>query len=329
MAGFRKAKAEQAALKVGIYGPTGSGKTMTTLLCLEGLAQKSGKRFAFVDTEHGTDFYCKSVPERAVHPDGFDFDALYTRSIYEVQDAVASLDPAIYCGIALDSITHLWETAKAAYRGKMTKIDTFPIQAWGSIKKPYKDLIAALLSSPLHIFLCGRQGSLWEENENGELKQTGVKMKAEGETPYEPHILFRLEPLRQTDGSTVLTCFAEKDRTGKLAGKRFRLDPEPGQTFAMLIEPLLGLLGDTQAKIESEEDAGLRDAEHQIDTDQARGITSETTLKDFLARFQLAKTGSELETIGKEITPDLKKRLVATDLVNLRQAFLDAKEHLK
>jgi len=250
MAGFKKAKAEQAALKVGIYGPTGSGKTMTTLLCLEGLAQKSGKRFAFVDTEHGTDFYCKSVPERTVHPDGFDFDALYTRSIYEVQDAILNLDPALYCGVALDSITHLWETAKAAYNGKLTKIGTIPIQAWGSIKKPYKDMVAALLSSKLHVFFCGRERSVWEEDEKtGELKQTGVKMKAEGETPYEPHILFRLEPLRNPDGTAILTCFAEKDRTGKLAGKRFRLDPEPGQTFATLIEPLLGLLGDTQAQI--------------------------------------------------------------------------------
>jgi pantothenate kinase-related protein Tda10 len=68
MSGFRKAKAEQAALKIGIYGPPGSGKTFTSLLLAEGLARVSGKRIAYVDTEHGTDFYCQAVPARKLHP---------------------------------------------------------------------------------------------------------------------------------------------------------------------------------------------------------------------------------------------------------------------
>ena len=40
MSGFRKAKAEQAALKIAMYGPPGSGKTFTTLLLAEGLAKR-------------------------------------------------------------------------------------------------------------------------------------------------------------------------------------------------------------------------------------------------------------------------------------------------
>ena len=51
MAGFRKAKAEQAALKVGLYGPPGSGKTFTALLLAEGLAKATKKRVAYVDTD--------------------------------------------------------------------------------------------------------------------------------------------------------------------------------------------------------------------------------------------------------------------------------------
>ena len=46
MAGFRKAKAEQAAIKMGLYGPPGAGKTFTALLIAEGLARLSGKRIA-------------------------------------------------------------------------------------------------------------------------------------------------------------------------------------------------------------------------------------------------------------------------------------------
>jgi pantothenate kinase-related protein Tda10 len=56
MAGFEKPKPLKAALKVGLYGPAGSGKTFTSLLLAEGLARHAGKRVAFCDTEHGTAF---------------------------------------------------------------------------------------------------------------------------------------------------------------------------------------------------------------------------------------------------------------------------------
>ena len=114
MAGFRKAKAEQAALKMGIYGPPGSGKTFTSLLLGEGLAMASKKRIAYVDTEHGTDFYCQKVPSRSVHPEAFDFDAIYTRALTEVASSVRALNADEYGVIIIDSVTHLWEAARAA-----------------------------------------------------------------------------------------------------------------------------------------------------------------------------------------------------------------------
>jgi hypothetical protein len=49
MAGFRKAAALQAAIKMGIYVPPGAGKTFTALLLAEGLAGISGKRVAYVE----------------------------------------------------------------------------------------------------------------------------------------------------------------------------------------------------------------------------------------------------------------------------------------
>src|SRR5687767_12296980 len=109
MAGFRKAKAEQAALKIGVYGPSGSGKTFTSLLMAEGLARHTGKRIAFVDTEHGTDFYCKEVPERRVHPKAFDFDAIYTKAITDIIRDIKAIKPTEYGVVIIDSITHVWE----------------------------------------------------------------------------------------------------------------------------------------------------------------------------------------------------------------------------
>ena len=146
MAGFKKAKAEQAALKMSCYGPPGSGKTFSALLIAEGLAALTKKRIAFIDSERGTDFYCQDVPERKAHPAGFDFDALYTKSLTEILTSVKQLSFAEYGVIVIDSITHVWEAAKAAFSGKTNKIGQIPMWAWGSIKKPYKDLINFLIS---------------------------------------------------------------------------------------------------------------------------------------------------------------------------------------
>src|SRR6516164_9801288 len=101
---FQKPQAQKAALKMALYGPAGSGKTFTALLLAEGLANHTGKRVAYVDTEYGTAFYGQHVPERATHPQAFDFDVLYTRSITQALDAVRGLDPRAYGVLVIDSI---------------------------------------------------------------------------------------------------------------------------------------------------------------------------------------------------------------------------------
>ena len=107
MPSFAKPRSLKAALKMALYGPAGSGKTFTALLLAEGLAKHTGKRIAFCDTEYGTAFYGQRVAQRAAHPDAFDFDVLYTKSITQVLDAVHGLDPAVYGVIVIDSISHL------------------------------------------------------------------------------------------------------------------------------------------------------------------------------------------------------------------------------
>ncbi len=324
MSGFRKAKAEQAALKIGLYGPPGSGKTFTSLLIAEGLAKISNKRVAYVDTERGTDFYCKSVPTRSIHPDAFDFDALYSRSITEVLGAIRSLSPHEYGVVVLDSVTHLWESAIAAYNGPKTRAGTLPMQAWGRIKKPYKDLMAALLSAPLHVLICGRQGVEYaEDEETSELKAVGYKMKAEGETPYEPHILIRMEAVKpkRTNETATIVAYAEKDRTGILAGRSVA-----NPTFQTLCVPLLGLLGETQAYIASSDETAAIDAEALAQQEQARAQTSQDRLEQFTAQITLASDEKSLKAIGKRITPQEKSAMLPQHVALLRDRY-QAKEN--
>src|ERR1700680_1885090 len=194
MATFHKPQPLKAALKIGLYGPAGAGKTFTSLVLGEALARHAGKRTAYIDTEYGTSFYGQHVAERRVHPEAFDFDVLHTKSITEVIAAVKKLDQAAYGVLVVDSITHLWEACKNAYAGKLTRAGTVPLPAWAVIKRPYKELMHLLLASPVHVLICGRQGIDYGEDEaSGELKSLGYKMRAEGETAYEPDLLLRLE----------------------------------------------------------------------------------------------------------------------------------------
>lgn len=327
MAGFRKAKAEQAALKMGIYGPPGSGKTFTSLLIAEGLAALTKKRVAYVDTERGTDFYCKSVASRAAHPDAFDFDALYSRSLTEVLSSVRGLSADEYSVIVLDSITHLWEAAIAAYGGRQTSAGTIPMHAWGKIKKPYKDLMSYLLSSPMHVIFCGRQGTEYStDEETEELKAVGVKMKAEGETPYEPHILIRMEAIKpkKTNELAQIVAYAEKDRTGVLAGRSF-INP----TFDTICKPLLPLLGNVQAQIATTDENAAKDAEVLAEQERKRIEESAEILKDFSAKLVLAKSKKELKEIGDQITTQLKARMITADVAELREKYKIRETELK
>lgn len=330
MAGFRKAKAEQAYLKMGLYGPPGSGKTFTALLIAEGLSKLSGKRIAYVDTERGTDFYSQRVAERKIHPEAFDFDALYSRSITEVAQGVYSLDMSTTGIVVLDSITHIWQACMEAYEGKMTKAGTIPISAWGNIKRPYKDLVGYLLNLPAHVIICGRQGNEFDtDEESGQMKKVGVKMKAEGETAYEPHILIRMEQERDGNGGFRINAIPEKDRTGLLTGKIITMQESETFAFDNLVKPLLPLLGETQAKMKSTAQNANEDAEALTEESVKKIEMSKGLLDDMVATIQLCKTQAQIEDLGKKITPDLKSMMTSADVATLREAYLEAKKKLK
>lgn len=317
MAGFRKAKAMQAFDKRSVYGAPGSGKTFTTLLMAEGYAKLTGKRIAYIDTERGTDFYTQDVPARTIHPKAFDFDALYTRSITDILKEVKALNPNEHGVLVLDSITHVWEACIASYSGKKTRAGTIPMHAWGTIKKPYKDLMNFIINCPMHVFILGREGNMFED-EDGEVKAVGKKMKAEGETPYEPHICMQMQK-HQPDGKgkrATVAAYVEKDRTGILDGK---LIVEP--TFATLCEPILHLFGTEQGQIEGADETARKDAEALSEASDAKASESAGLCRRWMARIELAESKDSLKAIGKELTPKEKERMTNEDLNSVRQAY--------
>jgi len=334
MAGFRQKKPRKRWVKAAVYGPPGAGKTLTSLILAEGLAKASGKRVAFVDTEEGSNWYSAAVPERRVHPDAFEFDSIDTRSLHTVADhifgnpkhrdgAIPPLDTDQYGVLVIDSITHLWESARNSYTGKKGRGGQLPIQAWGQIKKPYRDLITHLLNLPIHVILCGRQGVDYGVDDRGEQRALGVKMKAESETPYEPDFLFRMEAVRGRGPDAITTLFVEKDRSGVLRGKAIEWP-----TFDNVVAPLLPYLGNEHGQVQTSDDQVLADAEAQLDAAEHKQRISEQLVTEYKARFSLAGTVEELKTISRELTPARKKTITTDALADIRTAYTQRLEQL-
>jgi len=318
MTAFQKPQPLKAALKLALFGQAGSGKTFTALLIAEGLARHTGKRIAVCDTEQGTAFYGQDVPQRSIHPTAFDFDVLHSRSITEVLAAVRALDPARHGVLVVDSITHLWDACKAAYSGRLNRNGAIPFQAWTGIKRPYRELMHFLLSTPMHVVICGRQGVEYGEDEaTGELAALGYKMRAEGETAYEPDLLLRLEQHRaKRKQAAVPTAFVEKDRTGLLAGKTIEW-PQ----FDNVAKPLLPLLGQTQIATPSEDEVGMQDSEALAKEVAERTRQSAELAQEYMGRFGEADGAEALQRLGRELTPAVKGRLTPGDLARVRRAF--------
>ncbi len=322
---FKKAEPEQGFLKASMYGPPGSGKSFSALLFAEGLAKRDKKRIAYVDTERGTDFYAKKAP-RLVHPEAFDFDALYTTSLSDVLENVKSLDPEVHGVVVIDSISHLWDAAMAAYEGKKTSLDGIPMHAWGQIKKPYKELIRYLMDAPFHVFILGRQKNIFENDGDDKIKKVGVGMRAEGETSYEPHICARMESRQDEKDSTHSSNFImfEKDRTGCLAGRTY-CNPD-----FKIFDPVMPLLNGKQAVSEDPDEVIARDSElleKEKEKKKVKEDKSRELFADFNSKFVMASNLEEITAIATELKK--QKRYIQEDHLNsLRLTFEQNKNRI-
>jgi hypothetical protein len=143
-------------------------------------------------------------------------------------------------------------------------------------------------------------------------RRTGAKLKAEGETPHELHVLARMCPERDERGGYVIKIFFEKDRSGVLTGKEFKWP-----TYETIAPVVNYLCGAEQGRIGSQEEAAERD----ISAQEAEKEKAERERKDLFEQIRsarmTARTIAQIQTawsltngkktrLGEELHPQLQ-----------------------
>lgn len=225
---FKKAERSQAYLKAGLFGFAGSGKTRTATEIATGLVKylrslklPEGNRPAFfIDTETGADYV-----ERRFTKEGIELHTAKTRAF---SDLIPAVDEAERNGAVLiiDSITHFWREFTETYARKKHRTRGLEFSDWAFLKTEWGKFTDRYVNSRAHIVMCGRAGYEFDffKDESGkkQLEKTGVKMRAETETGYEPSLLVLMEQkMSMATKQVVREGIVIKERFGVIDGKTF------------------------------------------------------------------------------------------------------------
>ncbi len=213
--------------KAAFEGFAGTGKTYTAALVAVGLHKRIGstKPIVIFDTEMSAKFL---KPLFAEH--GIEAVLKESRSLADLTETMKRCRDGFSDVLLVDSISHIWENFTEAYKKKKNRT-RLEFQDWGVIKPTWKaEFSDPFVRDPYHIIMTGRAGfeydnEINEETGKREIYKSGVKMKVEGETAYEPDLLVLMERIQEMEGGDIKKVSRRaviiKDRSTLLDGKSF------------------------------------------------------------------------------------------------------------
>lgn len=240
---LKEATVEQIAAKVGIFGPQGAGKSLTTALLLIALSKTyhNSAPVAVIDTELAWDWL---IP--IFKAEGVKLLRVNTRAFTDMRQGHREAVEAGACAFAVDSYGQPWAEVQESLKKKLN-VRKLEFHHQQELQELWGGWVREFLSSPLHVFLSGRLAYEWEndvDEETGKLgfHKSGTKMRSEKDAGYEPHLLIEMEAIRVMDevekrkvgGKTKTTrrqkkagghflhhLHVLKDRSQKLNGRMF------------------------------------------------------------------------------------------------------------
>lgn len=197
---FTKAVRKNAKLRLGLGGPSFSGKTTAALRIATGM----GGRIAVIDTENGSS---------ELYSDEFEFDVMRLEAPYNPERFIEAIDVAESAGYdicIIDSTTHEWDgaggclemnekLAAAKYKGNTWS-------AWSETTPRHRAFIDRILQSRMHIIVTLRSKTETVQGDDKKVRKVGMKLEQRSGFEYELTTVLELEH------STHLASPA-KDRT--------------------------------------------------------------------------------------------------------------------
>ena len=215
---FKRAERKRVFLKIGLMGPSGSGKSYSAIQLARGLAQ--GGRIAALDTENGS----LSLYSHLAEFDVCDIAAPFAPKQY-IQAIKGAVD-AGYSVLIVDSMTHAWKYI-LDYKESLDRSGGNSFTNWGKAKPLFDELKDYLNQAPIHIIACMRAKDEYILQQNGKGKEAPVKVGMGA----------ILEPGSEYEYTTVFgigmdhKAMPSKDRTAIFSDEAFRISPETGQRF--------------------------------------------------------------------------------------------------
>jgi hypothetical protein len=213
---FKPATKSQSKARVAVFGPSGAGKTFSSLRIATGLS--GGGRIALIDTERGS---------ASKYSDRFAFDVaeLTTRTIDGYTQTIREAASAGYPVLCIDSLTHGWhELLAEVERLAQTKFRGNTWSAWSEGTPKQHQLVEAILGYPGHVIATMRSKTEWQtaSDDRGRSRPVRVGLAPEQGKgiEYEFDLLLEL--------STDHIANVIKDRSGKFQDTTI---DKPGEDF--------------------------------------------------------------------------------------------------
>jgi KaiC/GvpD/RAD55 family RecA-like ATPase len=217
---IRKAERFKAKLRLALAGPSGAGKTMSSLKLAKGVAGDKG-RVIMIDTERGSgDLYANLFP----------YDIISLQAPFKPEryiEAIHAAEKAGYDVIIIDSLSHAWSDDGGILdqADKMESAGKNRFTMWADLTPQHRQFVNAMLNSPAHLVVTVRskqEYALMRDEKSGKniVQKLGMGIVQRDGLEYEFTVFMDIDQNH--------IAHASKDRTDLFRNEMFMIDEKTG-----------------------------------------------------------------------------------------------------